>query len=389
MEDKLTKVIPIILLAAALLIIGFYYFYFYQNREQIQSAVDFQKERKAAKDLIYKKGDNKGASNALENLLGKVSAKDEEALLKTDIAFTAFRLRDFKKGAGLFKEIAENKEYSPERRAYAVKAMADWFMLGSRAINSGLADEIFAGDKYSKFLIATSTSKNTKVLIGMRRLYDYSASISANAVSEYRSAEWFAKRVANAKLDKKVVLSGTNAHYIELIKKRIADGDALLYNAQILADEGETYLNKTELGYAKWVQAETLGLLGELTGDKKYFTEADIAFKNSLSSLASSNDQNVAYTKSNVLWADFYYSVFLSRAYGKARESDVKQRVAVIVASSKSENDKDLGLLRYLKRLGTLKRPGGMRAYDIAGALALAKIDQDFTKLLKDLGWKI
>lgn len=381
MENKLTKPLTIILFVAVLTVAVFYYLY--QKKEQVQPATNFTEARAAAKDLIYKKGDNRAAVDALETLLGTASSEDQEALLKTDLAFTYLRLRDFKKGAALFKEIAENKEYSPARRAYAVKAMADWFMLGSRAIGDGFADTIFSGDKYSGFMVATTTSKNTKVLIGIRRLYDYSASISANAVSKYRSAEWFAKFVANSKLDKNVVPKDSAANYIELIKKNISDGDELFL---VGFAEGAS---KTELGYAKWVQAETLGIFGELAGEKEFFVKADNAFKDSLSLLASSNEPDIFYKKSNMLWADFYYAVFLSRAYGKSRENDIKTLIGDIVTSSKDEKASGLGLFRYLKRLGTFKPPGGMQAYDIAGALSLAKIDKDFASLLKNLGWKI
>lgn len=380
MENKFAKPISFFLFIVVLLAIVFYYFY--QKKEQIQPATNFTEARATAKDLIYKKGDNRAAISALEMLLGTASTEDQEALLKTDLAFTYLRLRDFKKGTDLFKEIAENKEYSPARRAYAVKAMADWFMLGSRAIGDGFANTIFSGDKYSGFVVATTTSKNAKVLIGIRRLYDYSASISANAVSKYRLAEWFAKFAANSKLDKNVASKDSAANYIELIKKNISDGDELFL---VGSAEGAF---KTELGYAKWVKAETLGILGELTGDKKFFNESDRVFKDALLLLASTNEPDVFYTKSNILWADFYYAAFLSRAYGKSRESDIKTLIGDIVSSSKDGKESGLGLFRYLKRLGTLTRPGGMQAYDISGALLLAKNDKDFELLLKNLGWK-
>ena len=365
---------PTLLALAAILLIGglVYYFYYDFSARDEGLLADYQNA-----SSLYFEGED-GAIVALEDILSQEPSKDLEGSIRVTLAF-AYMEKDVAKGIWMLKEVAADATLEPKQRADAIVKMADIIMLTSRPGGGELVEEIFSGDPYETFRESKTQPADSNILTAVRRLYGYASTIHVLPISEYRSAEWYALRVMNSRLDKNFKLDNPED---ELILK----SESHLLAANDAFEEYQPNGSRTELGYAKWVKGVTLGILSEIDDMPSLREDAKKAFKDSLALLNESSDRNVSYVESNKLWGSFYYAAFLSRAYGISQETEIKALLAGI--SSLKDGDRP-GLVRYLERLGETPAPGGMRAYDYQSAIALAKIDSKFAQFLKDLGWEI
>lgn len=363
---------------ALVLVASIVYYFFIHNPKTLRQ------EYLEIKDSYYESEDKEQSIKALEDLLSKASSKDDEVLIKSTLAFAYIRIGELKRGISLIKYVISDESLSAERRALAAQHMADIFMLGGRFLGN-LSNEIFSGEPYASFKENTSNtrqwSENTKVLVGMRRIYEYASSISSLPVGEYRNAESYAKLFVNSQLDKAVVLSNKKEHYVVIAEEKIVSGDAAF--ERFAARRGSW----TEQGYALWVKGVALDLLNELTGEAVYAVEAEDAFKNSLLLLEKTKDKNRSIVRSQKIWAAFYYASFLERKYGDGRRDDILSLLAAVTNKEIGGGGDTPGLWKYLSRIGAMSGPGGMQASDKRNAVILAKKNSDFRAFLQGLGW--
>lgn len=358
--------------------VGLVYYLFFYNTKSVRE------EYILAKDSYYASENREQPIKELESLLAKTVSKDDEASIKSTLAFAYIRMGDLQKGISLLKEVIADESLPAKRRALAAQHMADIFMLGGRFLGN-LSNEIFSGEPYASFKENTSNtrqwSENTKVLVGMRRIYEYASSISSLPVGEYRNAESYAKLFVNSQLDKAVVLSNKKEHYVGIAEEKIVSGDAAF--ERFAARRGSW----TEQGYALWVKGVALDLLNELTGEAAYAVGAEDAFKNSLLLLEKTKDANRSLVRSQIIWASFYYASFLERKYGDGRRDDIWSLLAAVANKEIGGGGDTPGLWKYLSRIGAMSGPGGMQASDKRNTVILAKKNSDFRAFLQGLGW--
>lgn len=366
----------IIALAVLIVILGGLVYYFYLKPAKF----DFRQAYIETQNLHYQGREQEAVKMLEDKVIPNAPDKRWEAIVKITLAASYFNI-DFQKGISLFKEIAANESYPGFQRAYAVFYMANILILDDRGPNP-LADAIFSGEPYASFLTSSvPRPKASQIFVGGRRLYQYASSFYSLPASEYRIAEWYAKTALHAV---------NNPEYPPLrsVSSKIADAKIHLQKGDD-AFIANLILNDTDKGYAQWVKGETLAMLAEVEKDSSYNQAAETAFKESLNFLKTNTEPNTQYKNSLFLWANFYYAVFLERAYGNSRANDIKTLTASInelISKPKGEGG-PLGFVRYLTRIG--RTTTNIDFYERQSALLLAKRDAAFASLLKELGWKI
>lgn len=362
------------------LAVAFLYFY-YPSLLSPSKAPSFDQKYSEAQKVYYS-GDTEKAISQIESILPGAPSKAAEADAKKFLAL-AYATGDVKKSTDLFKEVAGNQAYPVLTRALALSNMADMFMLGSSRASSTLTQNIFSGEPYKSYPIASTGEQ--RFLSGARKLYEQASALYVLPVDEYRIAEWYAKEATLSKLYH-VKTSESADLNISQAKAHLTKGDnALAVYMQIGTQSG--------LGYSGWMQGLVLGMLGEFDKKDSEKVLAEKAFESAIATLKNTSGTG-PYKIQQQLWANFSYASFLERAYGKARIADIKPLTAFITDPQNRFMDaahtRPHGLIKYLTRLGA-KKPTGMKQgqYDYENILALAKLDPAFASFLKELGWKL
>lgn len=360
-----------ILAAVLVLIAVFVAVYFYYK-----SPSAFKRVREDARKS-YLAGDKKKVIEILENKIAAAPSKEAEAGAKYMLA-GAYVESDIKKAIDIFKEIAADKDYPKIRRARAVTAMANLFMLNART-DGELLKLIFSGEPYSSFVTPDQDLESA-----VRKLYEYASEIYVIPYSEFRIAEWYAKQAYAIKFYK-FPSDKTWEFYSKKSKEHMEKGEKAIIGYISLPN------TKLEMGYGDWVRGAGFTMLWKLENKVEYKNLAEDFFKKSMSELREAPFAPELFRTSHELWVNFYYASFLQMAYGKNKSDEIIKLTSRISESKekfRKKGENFMGIIGYLKKIGNQQSVKGKPKYDYDNAVSLAKLDPNFGRFLKELGWK-
>ncbi len=361
----------ILILVVSILLLGAG-FYFWQARAPKPPA--YLENLNTARQL-FKEGDtDQSLDYANKALLEAGSNKQAEAVTKLLIALIYLRKTDLAgqtKAIQLMKEIAGNAAYPNFERALALQYIADTWVWQNRS--QEFVNVIFSDEPYASFL-----SKST-VTSGIRKIYEYSISLYPLPVAEYSVAKWNSNVLWNAinapKGTFKLALPEKN--YIDAAEEHLKKGDDALPRFMSLKKN-----NGAEVSRSYLLKGIALGQLAELEKKPEYNAMAEDAFKKSQDILNQSSNEH--FSPIIRPWLNFYYAVFLERAYGKQRIADINNLLTYMIAKVSETNNI---IAKFIARWDDSQQRLG--TYEGQGASALAKINPAFKELLRSLGWKI
>ena len=308
------------------------------------------------------------AENA-KNLRQTTDSPEEKARLTI---FESFLRLNFDRPASneLLRTLAADTVYSNTLRALAVQMLADFYMIHRRNIAD--AEDIFVGEPYKNFpeVSAEGTPLYYKAI---RKVYEYSTSINSLPVSEYRIAEWYLSILETADLTPE-----NRTELLSIAEKRYARGNTAL--PAFAEWVGTSPLFGQTLGYAKWLQAAVLGRIALARSDGAMLTEAETKFKNIITELTAHGDN--LYWDAQSAWANLEYALFLQRAYGAKRASDISETLGKILTAPQAVG-------AYLNNLQFANGKNPFAQADALEVKALAAYDTAFAQYLRSIGWKI
>ena len=285
---------------------------------------------------------------------------------------------DDKKFAPL-REIISDTSNPDLERAITAQYMADMFMLKTDRRYSFLRDHLFVGEPFASFNDTSIPDEGRRGMVGLMRLYRLSLELNHDLpVSNYRLAEWEANRALEGKDIAK--------HTVEAQKYLLA-GDKAFKNT--FADtSGKTRL-PTVIPGIRWLKGAVLTRLLEIKKDDARAKEARQLFEDSISDLAKIQPETEE-SGVQLLWAKFEYAIFLHKQFSNAEAEKIKALLKDIAGyPDLADPMTQPGFFRYIARLGKI-RP---TFFDINGdkkaIISLAKYSQEFSGMLKSLGWEL
>ncbi len=285
---------------------------------------------------------------------------------------------DDKKFAPL-REIISDASNPDMERAITAQYMADIFMLKTDRRYAFLRDHLFVGEPFASFNDTSIQDEGRRGMVGLMRLYRLSLELNHDLpVSNYRLAEWEANRALEGKDIAK--------HTVEAQKYLLA-GDKAFKNT--FADtSGKTRL-PTVIPGIRWLKGAVLTRLLEIKKDDARAKEARQLFEDSISDLAKIQPETEE-SGVQLLWAKFEYAIFLHKQFSNAEAEKIKALLKDIAGyPDLADPMTQPGFFRYIARLGKI-RP---TFFDINGdkkaIISLAKYSQEFSGMLKSLGWEL
>lgn len=162
---------------------------------------------------LFREGNLEAAKTQYEQALRTALDADQEGQILYKIALTETH-SDPQTAIGRLKGIIKGELYSDVQKAYAAQRLALMFYRNS---DPELVPIIFAGDPYAGFYQEGDTA------LALRRLFDYASSFYPLAISELRSALWYADRIKEASGTES--FDGVRAQYLPTLQQKLADAE--------------------------------------------------------------------------------------------------------------------------------------------------------------------
>lgn len=258
----------LIALVAVVLVIGavWYYTYTYRSaslpeegRSLTESSAAYAEGRSQ-----FEAGEYASALSNFEAALADVTNLGEEAGVKFVIAVATSRNGDSVRAVDLFKEIAENENYSRYMRAHAMRALGEL----SSTRDPVVVDAIFQGS-YADMRVKGDLGRSSL------NIYTEASALYPLALPELHIAAWHARQLVLAERGDITLTDAQEESYRTLIDEKLAS--ATLNRAAISADsfEGQT------LPFIDRLHAIVLGRLVAVGGSVE---EAEAAFEAAVAS---------------------------------------------------------------------------------------------------------
>ncbi len=254
----------------------------------------------------------------------------------------------------LYKKIAADGSNINILRAYAVSAMSELYYA---ALIPSLTTEIFKGDPYASFYIATSTA------LSYRRLNEYAISFYPLALPELRVAAWYAAhlaRLGNISTSSPEVAADL-AVINQGLQKANADIRRIRYDPNANGDIPNALMR----------EAVILGQLSSVHLESADTAEA--AYRNALAMYNS-----FGFAPGTDGYARYYYALFLTQTYGQSRANDVQTILKPLYTTAGYQKYPVQSFFKEARlHNGMIKK----------GLADMARLDPGFRTLLVSLGW--
>ena len=297
---------------------------------------------------------------AYETALKEAVTEKQKGQILYKIALATRENNDLLKAIRLFKEVAENNNYAPTARAYAVQSMVETSRIFSD--NTNITPEIFKDDPYQKMF------RESDADIAYRRLSEYASSFWPLGLSEMRVAQWYAEKIISLQED-----TSMNDHDFDAVTienyKTIIQKNMNNAGADILRTQGKPEIGGNYIPSILTLKANVLWTLSK--GGDESFGDPETVFKQALESIGISPSREAQ--------AKYYYAIFLSEKYGKERTVDIHNLLSDFYATNKYD---DTGIVRFIK----IEKNNAFKHK--ARILKLAEMDPEFKKWLSHLGWE-
>ncbi|MDP3769643.1 MAG: hypothetical protein Q8R40_01725 [bacterium] len=287
------------------------------------------------------------------------------------------RRNEIGEGFKHLRELAEDQSYPRIERGITVAYMAD-IMMTKTTRSPTYAEHVFVGYPYDSFWDVSITDEDARMGLGIRRIYEYSLVFGDLPASYFRLVQWEINRAREGGDER-------DAH-IKQAEEYLKKGDEAFTKA--LASGRPT--SPQLIGYTQFLKGMVSGDLADLKDNPELAVQAERLFQDAITTLSKlggfTEDKDV-----HLLWTRLYYAMFLEERFGDAKKEVIDSLLAEIAHPRYRDSTRkfELGFFRYVRRLGSIEPTFFDLKREKERILALAKLNSDFAKMLKELGWGI
>ena len=323
------------------------------------------------------KGEFDRANASLEELARTTKSPQTKAWAETIIASNNFRQSDLLGGKKLeairkLKEIADDANLAPGQRASALNRILNAYYYDR---DHSVVQEIFNSEPYSSFLA------DGDVKLAIRKLAEYSDSISPTAFVKSRIAFWYADELIDNKNLSQQMKNEYGARIIALLK----EGDVLF------SDELKRGAYISNVGRALFWHFRALALAALKVANLSSADLGDFegSFNEALKFDEPERGEYNNYMSEFSAYVHFYYAAFLYEIFGDARLADIRmhaKKVTQVVSSAK--DPQAVPFYKFFTQIEKNK-PAAERDHNYRFFINLAAVSPEFSEFLLNDGWQL
>lgn len=315
-------------------------------------------------EKFFSDGNMNEALREYERALSFPQSKPEEAQIKNKIAAVKERLGDIAEAINISKEVVANESYGEIPRAYAAQFLGQLlFSVRPSAEKEYISKEIFKDSPYKELASTTDDS------VSYRNLFDYASSIYPLALSELRSAYWYADKIFTLK--QKSVLSTDDKEkikeYLVVVSQKIKLADADI--SRVKQTENEDMV--LPVSFIRKALVNTRILQAGETYDGMIMPEN--VYEEAISYLSTKGETN------NEATVRYSYAIYLANRYGKDKGGQVKSLIGDFYNSERFATSSVMNVFRDEKANDDVTNKN---------IRLIASIDSGFKEFLGEKGWK-
>lgn len=299
-----------------------------------------------------------------ERALTFARSKPEEGQIKNKIAAVKERMGDIVGAIDVSKEVVADEAHGKISRAYAVQFMGQLlFSIRPLTEKDYIAKEIFKDSPYKELVSTTDES------VSYRNLFDYASSIYPLALSELRSAYWYADSISVLK--QKPSLSASD-------KEKIKEYLRIIHRKMELADADITRVKKTEneniILTVAFIRKALINTRALQAGEEYVgMVTPESVYEEALSYLGAEGMTN------NEATVRYSYAIYLANRYGKDKGGQIGSLISDFYNSGRFATSSVMNVFKDEETNDDATNKN---------IRLLASIDLGFRGFLEEKGWK-
>lgn len=323
---------------------------------QLKANNDVYQDARFARDIK----DYDKAISLYEDALTNSSNSEVRAQIEYEIGVVQNYMNDPIGAIRRLKTVANNTDYSPLIRAYAIQQMGEVFYWRS---DPATFDEIFKDDPYTNMFVPDKPSTSLK------NLFEYASSFYPLAYAELKTAQFYANKILNVQTAGLTVSSeGLSIDEMKiLIRQKVENAE------KDIEDIKKLYPTDTRISSAIQRKAIIAGLIYR-AGDP-FLGDPRILFEQARQGeLIRGNFNQAAFTT-------YHFASFLAQIGSIGNKEEVQALLEDFYEDGK--------FAKTTTFYDFLKNEGGAISTSRENILLLAEIDPKFKNLIISLGWHL
>lgn len=297
----------------------------------------------------------------MEKIIASPASIDDEAHAKILLGVAYASTGKQVEAAKLYKEVALSGNYPDIWRGIAA---SDLLNVADTQGEDFSRQYVFDAEPFKAYIAEGDFN------LAERRLAEFSDALHSAVLPNYRIANWYAERLVEDKISPYLTKEEREG-YLKTLTERLHKGDSITINEEGL--ESTDASNLLSIYVTRGLAAQKFYLVSSAAREKamaeKSFTKA-IALYNKI----------YLFHRLKLL-VPFYYAGFLAEFYGAPRKSDIEKALDVVMDAA---TDRSGTFFTFLKNE---RGDAHLQHYHRREILLVAKFDERFKALLKDLGW--